>query len=260
MSDVYTFFILGRDITPFLLGVNMQDKVLIVEDDHDIAGILKVHLSELSLDTDHVDSAESALHAMEQQKYAILLLDIMLPGMDGLTLCRKIKDKSPEQSILILTSRSDEMDRIIGLEMGADDYITKPFSTRELQARIKAQLRHVHLLREKHNPKVEIESVYVGKLLINLQSHQVFFEDDLINLTSTEFDLLHFFAKQPNKVFSRTQLLDSVWGYQHSGYEHTVNSHINRLRSKLEQACNTQIIETVWGVGYKLDSSNLIQH
>lgn len=238
----------------------MQDKVLIVEDDHDIAGILKVHLSELSLNADHVDSAESALEAMQQTSYAILLLDIMLPGMDGLTLCRKIKDKSPEQSILMLTSRSDEMDRIIGLEMGADDYITKPFSTRELQARIKAQLRHVHLLREKQNPKTDIESVYLGKLLINLQSHQVFFEDDTINLTSTEFDLLHFFAKQPNQVFSRAQLLDSVWGYQHSGYEHTVNSHINRLRSKLEQACRTQIIETVWGVGYKLNSSNLIQH
>ncbi|SFC82370.1 response regulator transcription factor [Pseudoalteromonas denitrificans] len=238
----------------------MQDKILVVEDDHDIAGILQVHLAELSLKVDHVTSAELALKAIQQHTYSVLLLDIMLPGMDGLTLCRKIKDKSPEQSILMLTARSAEMDRILGLEMGADDYITKPFSTRELQARVKAQLRHVHLLRDKHNPKTDIKSVYLGKLLINLQSHEVYFDNETISLTSTEFDLLHFFAKHPNQVFSRTQLLDSVWGYQHSGYEHTVNSHINRLRSKLEQTCNTHIIETVWGVGYKLNSNSLIHH
>ncbi len=238
----------------------MRDKVLVVEDDYDIAGILEVYLAELSLGVDHVDSAESALLAVQQDNYAVLLLDIMLPGMDGLALCRKIKDKLPEQSILMLSSKSEEMDRIIGLEMGADDYITKPFSTRELQARVKSQLRHVHLLREKHNPNTKIEPVYIGELIVNQQSHEVYYHDNSINLTSTEFDLLYFFVTHPNQVFSRAQLLDSVWGYKHSGYEHTVNSHINRLRAKLEQACHKKIIETVWGVGYKFNTNNLNLH
>ncbi len=235
----------------------MQDRVLVVEDDQDIAGILKVHLAELALNVDHVTSAELALQEMAKKQYSLLMLDIMLPGMDGLTLCRKVKDKSPEQSILMLTARTAEMDRILGLEMGADDYITKPFSTRELQARVKAQLRHVHLLRDKHNPEKNESIINLGKLVINQQSHEIHFEDTLINLTATEFDLLQFFAEHPNQVFSRSQLLDSVWGYQHSGYEHTVNSHINRLRAKLEQSCHMPIIETVWGVGYKLNAEQL---
>ena len=181
----------------------------------------------------------------------------MLPQMDGLTLCRKLKDRSPETSIVLLTSRSSDMDRVLGLEMGADDYICKPFNTRELQARVKAQLRHVHLLRNKHQAADIAKIIEFGPLIINQQSHDVFIYQETLSLTSTEFDLLNFFASHPNQVFSRTHLLDSVWGYQHSGYEHTVNSHINRLRAKLEPYQLDNLIETVWGVGYKLSPTSL---
>ncbi|GAA0818401.1 response regulator transcription factor [Colwellia sp. D2M02] len=235
----------------------MRDQVLIVEDDRDIARLVQVHLSELSLESHHVGCAESALSYLENTACALVLLDIMLPTMDGLTLCRKLKDSSPETSVVLLTSRSAEMDRVIGLEMGADDYICKPFNTRELQARVKAQLRHVHLLRNKQQIEEVATIVTLGPLLINQQSRDVFIQRETLNLTSTEFDLLIFFASHPNQVFSRTQLLDSVWGYQHSGYEHTVNSHINRLRAKLEPYQLDNVIETVWGVGYKLNPSTL---
>jgi len=177
--------------------------------------------------------------------------------MDGLTLCRKLKDSSPETSIVLLTARSSEMDRVIGLEMGADDYICKPYHTRELQARIKAQLRHVHLLRNKVKTADVSSIVSIGPLIINQQSHDVYIHQEILNLTSTEFDLLNFFVSHPNQVFSRIQLLDTVWGYQHSGYEHTVNSHINRLRTKLEPYLPGNLIETVWGVGYKLNPTRL---
>lgn len=235
----------------------MRDQVLIVEDDHDIARLVQVHLNELSLDSHHVGCAESALQYIENTPCDLVLLDIMLPKMDGLTLCRKLKDSSPEISVVLLTSRSSEMDRVIGLEMGADDYICKPFSTRELQARVKAQLRHVHLLRNKHRATEAAKIITLGALLINQQSRDVFIQQEILSLTSTEFDLLNFFASNPNQVFSRTQLLDTVWGYQHSGYEHTVNSHINRLRTKLEPYQLDNLIETVWGVGYKLNPTTL---
>lgn len=235
----------------------MREQVLVVEDDRDIARLVQVHLNELSLDSHHVSCAESALLYLQNHPCALILLDIMLPKMDGLTLCRKIKDQSPETSIVLLTSRSSDMDRVIGLEMGADDYICKPFNTRELQARIKAQLRHVHLLRNKSHASDIAKILELGPLIINQQSHDVFIHQEILNLTSTEFDLLNFFATHPNQVFTRTQLLDSVWGYQHSGYEHTVNSHINRLRTKLEPFQLDNLIETVWGVGYKLNPNTL---
>ena len=239
----------------------MQHSVLIVEDDQDIAGLLQVHLSELNLQVEHAADGESALLMLRQQSFNIVLLDIMLPGIDGLTLCREIKTKSPEVSVVLLTSKSSEMDRIIGLEMGADDYICKPFSHREFQARIKAQIRHIRLLEQPENePSVneqKAQALDFGELHIDPFSHEVSFQGQDLPLTATEFDLMVFFAKHPNQVFSRSQLLESVWGYAHSGYEHTVNSHINRLRSKLEKYAEKQVIETVWGVGYKLNPKSL---
>ncbi len=235
----------------------MHDRVLIVEDDLDIANLIRVHLNELGVDVEHVQSAENAQQKMSATHYSLVLLDIMLPGMDGLTLCRKIKEHQPHVSVLMMTSKGSEMDRVIGLEMGADDYICKPFSYREFQARVKAQLRHVHLLRSSSNVEQASTPLVLGALLIDGQSHQVVYQGDSISLTATEFDLLRHFASHPNQVFSRVQLLDSVWGYQHSGYEHTVNSHINRLRAKIEKHCGIPLIETVWGVGYKLNSALL---
>ena len=227
----------------------MQHKVLVVEDDLDIAGLVQVHLKELALDVEHVSDGESAMAKLMQDHFDIVLLDIMLPGMDGLSVCREIKSLFPHISVVLLTSKSSEMDRVIGLEIGADDYICKPFSYREFQARIKAQIRHIKLLKMQQQPTDTIATaptaLMLGALQIDTGGHEVFINDQLIDLTATEFDLIHFFAKHPNQVFSRAQLLESVWGYDHSGYEHTVNSHINRLRSKLGNLCQQDIIETV---------------
>ena len=241
----------------------MQHKVLVVEDDLDIAGLVQVHLKELALDVEHVSDGESAMAKLMQDHFDIVLLDIMLPGMDGLSVCREIKSLFPHISVVLLTSKSSEMDRVIGLEIGADDYICKPFSYREFQARIKAQIRHIKLLKMQQQPTDTIATaptaLMLGALQIDTGGHEVFINDQLIDLTATEFDLIHFFAKHPNQVFSRAQLLESVWGYDHSGYEHTVNSHINRLRSKLGNLCQQDIIETVWGVVYKLNAKSLQQ-
>jgi two-component system alkaline phosphatase synthesis response regulator PhoP len=168
----------------------------------------------------------------------------------------------------IQTSKTSETDRVLGLELGADDYMTKPFSVRELQARVRTHLRRVHALNGQANGlntgKTSNEPVNgqgttcIGQLLIDHRYHQVTYKDQAINLTSTEFELIDFLCKHPDQVFSRAQLLDNVWGYNHSGYEHTVNSHINRLRNKLELDCSEpQIIQTVWGVGYKLNSTGV---
>lgn len=240
----------------------MQHSVLIVEDDQDIAGLLKVHLQELGLQVEHCSDGESAMELLTKQEFQIALLDIMLPGVDGLSLCREFKSKHPQMSIVLLTSKSSEMDRVIGLEMGADDYICKPFSYREFQARIKAQLRHIRLLEQQsqvlnEEQEVQEHELKCGQLVVNPFSHEVHFKGETLPLTATEFDLMAFFTKHPNQVFSRTQLLESVWGYDHAGYEHTVNSHINRLRAKLEKCSEQQVIETVWGVGYKLNPKSL---
>lgn len=238
-----------------------HEKILVVEDDREIGQLITTQLAALNLHVDHVVSAELALKKIAKQPYGLILLDINLPQMDGLSLCRKIKEHSPTISVILLTALSSDMDRVIGLEMGADDYICKPFFARELQARVKTQLRHRSQLlaiqsNENDSPCSE-QRLNIGSLNIEFSSHQVYLDEQALNLTATEFDLLVYFARHPNHVFSRQQLLDKVWGYQHSGYEHTVNSHINRLRAKLELHHQAPIIETVWGVGYKLNPSQL---
>lgn len=238
-----------------------HEKILVVEDDREIGQLITTQLAALNLHVDHVVSAELALKKIAKQPYGLILLDINLPQMDGLSLCRKIKEHYPIISVILLTALSSDMDRVIGLEMGADDYICKPFFARELQARVKTQLRHRSQLlaiqnNENDSPCNE-QTLNIGSLNIEFSSHQVYLDEQALNLTATEFDLLVYFARHPNHVFSRQQLLDKVWGYQHSGYEHTVNSHINRLRAKLELHHQAPIIETVWGVGYKLNPSQL---
>ncbi|MCO7190198.1 MULTISPECIES: response regulator transcription factor [unclassified Pseudoalteromonas] len=238
----------------------MQQKVLIVEDDADIADLLRVHLNELDLDVEHLASGDRVMPHLSNHHYAIVILDIMLPEVDGLTLCREIKTRYPKVSVIMMTSKSSEMDRIIGLEMGADDYICKPFSYREFQARVKAQLRHIKLLYEPQQQTATTPSpVVIGQLHIDPHFHELTLQQTPVDLTATEFDLVLFFARHPNQVFSRAQLLESVWGYDHLGYEHTVNSHINRIRNKFEQITDHTIIETVWGVGYKLNAKPLQQ-
>ena len=251
----------------------MKDKILIVEDEADIANLIQVHLTELDIDSDICAQGQQALELALNQNYQLVMLDVMLPGMNGLDICRQLRQTKPLQAILMLTSKTSETDRILGLELGADDYMTKPFSIRELQARVRTQLRRVHALIDKNtaelstqiesnqSSKLEVKnsnSSCIGQLLVDHRYHQVTYKDNIINLTSTEFELLGFLCKNPDQVFSRAQLLDNVWGYNHSGYEHTVNSHINRLRNKLEEDCaEPQIIQTVWGVGYKLNSKGV---
>ena len=243
----------------------MADSILIVEDDQDIAELVKVHMQDLGLQVTHCDNGEEAITQALNNDFSILILDITLPGCSGLDVCRKVREVKQEQAILMLTARTSEIDRVVGLELGADDYMSKPFSVRELQARVHALLRRVHLLQNNQaqitNTSTDGEQNSIichGELMINRRTHEVVLRETSIDLTSTEFDLLCFMAQHPSQVFSRAQLLDKVWGYQHSGYEHTVNSHINRLRNKLvigqpEVTNKTMpaIIQTVFGVGYK---------
>lgn len=236
----------------------MTDKILIIEDEQDIAELIKVHVTELGLDAFICLSGTKGLTQALTQDFQLVMLDIMLPDASGLDICRQLREAKPLQAIMMLTSRSSETDRVLGLELGADDYLTKPFSIRELQARVRAQLRRVHCL-QAMSPQAKNNVVTcIGELMVDHQCHKVTYRDSAIELTSTEFELLSFLGKHPDQVFSRSQLLDSVWGYHHSGYEHTVNSHINRLRNKLEKdVTQPQIIQTVWGVGYKLNSAGV---
>ena len=174
--------------------------------------------------------------------------------MDGFELCKKIRAKANYTPVLMLTARSSELDRVLGLELGADDYLSKPFSIRELIARVKAILRRVESLGDKdEQPKIDSPKRY-GELEIDPTKHQVVLAGKSMDLTAREFELLWHFAQHPGQVFTRTQLLDNVWGYGHDGYEHTVNSHINRLRSKIEKnPSKPEYILTVWGVGYKFN-------
>lgn len=237
-----------------------MDTVLIVEDEQDIAELITVNLEEISLTVEHAICAEDALVLFADKNanktpFALIILDITLPGMSGLDLCRKIRESHPEQAIMFLTSRDSEIDSVLGLELGADDYMTKPFRVRELQARIRSQLRRVHLLKTMQKPQdmnIADSAIEIGSLLIDQASHKITLSGEYLDLTAKEFELLHYLASHPEQVFSRSQLLSSVWGYHHSGYEHTVNSHINRLRSKVEKdAAKPEIVQTVWGVGYK---------
>ena len=233
----------------------MSDSILVVEDDLDIADLIRVNLNELGISIEHAATGDEGLSLALTKPYALLLLDVMLPGKNGLDICREVRAKKPEQAIVMLTSKNSETDRVLGLELGADDYMTKPFSIRELQARVRAQLRKVHMLSQiRNSSETENNALQVGELVIDTKLHSVALGKQSLDLTATEFDLLLYLAKHPNQVFSRSQLLESVWGYHHSGYEHTVNSHINRLRSKIEKnATNPSVVQTVWGVGYKFN-------
>ncbi|GAB4345840.1 MAG: response regulator transcription factor [Gammaproteobacteria bacterium] len=230
----------------------MARKVLVVEDSPDIARLVKLHLADVHCDADIAASGEEALERFEPGKYDLVVLDLMLPGeIDGLQVCRELRAQPGFVPILMLTARSAELDRVLGLEMGADDYLTKPFSIPELQARTKALLRRTDALTRSQATPDE-ERIEIDGLVIDVPRRQVTLSGEPVNLTAKEFDLLLFFARHPGRVFSRMQLLDQVWGYSHDGYEHTVNSHINRLRAKIEaDPAKPRYVLTVWGVGYK---------
>ncbi len=225
-------------------------KILLIEDNRDISQLVKLHLNDIGLSVDVVFDGVEGWRQWQQKAYDVLILDIMLPGMDGLEILKKIRhQQSGYTPILMLTSRSSEMDRVLGLELGADDYLTKPFSLMELVARVKALLRRQAAMAHKDDSD---KSLNFSGLCINPKTREVRRDQQQLDLTAKEFDLLLHFARHPGQVFDRLQLLDKVWGYGHEGYEHTVNSHINRLRGKLESdPSDPHYIKTVWGVGYQ---------
>lgn len=228
-----------------------KKKILIVEDNTDLADLLVLHVSDIHCDADVAHDGAQALSLYKKNTYELVILDIMLPVMDGIEVCKRMREQGRYVPIMMLTSKSSELDRVVGLEVGADDYITKPFSIPELLARIKAQFRSIEALGQ---AKVmdETDDMSMGDMSICLGKRQVSIAGKNIELTAKEFDLLVYFAKHPGQVFNRTQLLDHVWGYQFEGYDHTVNTHINRLRIKIEQDPRKPFyILTVWGVGYK---------
>lgn len=224
---------------------------LVVEDEQDLAQLIRLHLQELHADITLVHRGDQGLDAVLAREWDMVILDLRLPGVDGLDICRALRSKNTRTPVIMLTARSTELDRVLGLELGADDYLTKPFSSLELVARVRALLRRseqVSVLLQTE----EISQIQIHHLTLDKLQHRVRVHDIPIELTAREFELLWFFASQPGRVFRRSELLDKVWGYGHDGYEHTVNSHINRLRAKIEMdSAHPQLLLTVWGVGYK---------
>jgi len=225
-------------------------RILVIEDNPEIAELVALHLGDEGWQAERAVDGEAGLSAFRQHRYDLVVLDLMLPGVDGLSICRTLREEPRFVPILMLTAKSSELDRVLGLELGADDYMTKPFSVRELVARVKALFRRAEAMGS--TDTASGERILSDGLDIDTAQRKVTVDGEPIELTAREFDLLCHFARHPGRVYSRSQLLDQVWGYNHAGYEHTVNSHINRLRGKIEQdPANPRFIRTVWGVGYK---------
>lgn len=230
----------------------MTRNVLIVEDSPGIGELVRMHVADLGMNPILFDRGDTGLERFREGGIDLVVLDLMLPGMDGLSVCREIRSGPGYVPVLMLTAKSTELDRVLGLEMGADDYLTKPFSVAELSARVKALFRRVDAMASAPATDIDNDELKVDGLRIDPARRRVFVRDQEVELTAREFDLLWHFASNPGRVFSRVQLLDKVWGYNHEGYEHTVNTHINRLRGKIEtDPTKPEFIETVWGVGYR---------
>ncbi len=235
--------------------MNNKDKnVLIIEDDPDISRLISLQLADINCTSQQIFDGREGLECFKSQQFDLIVLDVGLPSMDGLSVCREIRAHPSENyvPILMLTAKTTELDRVLGLEMGADDYLSKPFSIPEFKARIKALFRRVEAMSHQQMSATVGKKLQAGDFKVDIASHMITFKDQVLDLTAREFDLLCHFIEHPNHVYSRIQLLDKVWGYQHEGYEHTVNTHINRLRAKIEvDSKKPKIIETVWGIGYK---------
>ncbi|MDX1801738.1 MAG: response regulator transcription factor [Marinobacter sp.] len=230
----------------------MTRTVLIVEDNPGIAQLVQMHVEDLGCRALVENRGDTGLARYREGGIDLVILDLMLPGLDGLAVCREIRAGTGYVPVLMLTAKSTELDRVLGLEMGADDYLTKPFSVAELAARVKALFRRVDAMAARPAAAQEQAVIECDGLVIDPVRRRVQVGRDEAELTAREFDLLWHFASHPGRVFSRMQLLDAVWGYNHEGYEHTVNTHINRLRGKIEpDLANPHFIQTVWGVGYR---------
>jgi DNA-binding response OmpR family regulator len=232
----------------------MPAHILVAEDQVDIRDLLVLNLRHAGYEVTAVGDGLAALASQNEAASDLLILDLMMPGLDGLEVCKALRAKGRNAPILMLTAKSTELDRVLGLELGADDYLTKPFSLAELLARVKALLRRADLLRAAQSqgpgPATTVRN---GDLEIVPSKRQARYRGEPLDFTALEFDLLMHFASHPGHVFSRAQLLNAVWGYTHEGYEHTVTTHINRLRAKLEaDPMKPQLILTVRGAGYKM--------
>lgn len=235
-----------------MTGMNGGCRILVIEDDSLIADLVQLHLRDIGCKVDVEANGRSGLSAFRGRPYDLMVLDLTLPDMDGLAVCRELRSEPGYVPILMLTARTSEMDRVLGLELGADDYLTKPFSIPELQARVKALMRRVSALADIQQQEEVQEVIRCNDLCLEVEKRRVTLGGSEVLLTAKEFELLLYFVRHPGRVYSRTQLLDSVWGYQHESFEHTVNSHINRLRTKIERdPAHPRYILTVWGVGYK---------
>ena len=231
----------------------MPRNVLVIEDNPDIAKLVSLHLKDLECEVRIAADGIRGLAQARAGRYDLIILDLMLPGLEGLELCRRLRAETNYTPILMLTAKSSEVDRVVGLEMGADDYLTKPFSIRELLARVKAIFRRAEVF-GKGERTDDSSCLSAGDLAIDTEKRSVTLAGRAVDLTAKEFDLLVQFAEHPGRVYTRQQLLDLVWGYGHAGYEHTVNSHINRLRGKIEHdPAKPEYVLTVWGVGYKFN-------
>ena len=228
-------------------------KILVIEDNQSVCSMIEMFFTKEGMNGVFVNDGLEGYECYKKDHWDLLIIDWMLPGMDGVTLCRKIREENKEIPIIMLTAKDSESDQVLGLEMGADDYVTKPFSPLALMARIKAVSRRY---RQSHHDTEINQSPHKTKFLkVNKETREVFLKDELItNLTPKEFDLLYFFVQHPRQVFSREQLLERVWGYQFYGDERTVDVHIKRLRKKLENDTYT-LFHTVWGVGYKFEET-----
>jgi two-component system, OmpR family, alkaline phosphatase synthesis response regulator PhoP len=230
-----------------------MNRVLIIEDDIQIVELLKIHLADLSCEISSTRNGKEALELVSKNTFDLLILDLMLPEINGMEICRRVRMSGDTTPIIILSAKSEEIDKILGLETGADDYLTKPFSIREFVARVKVIFRRKEDSKEEVNRLNKAQTKF-GDLEIDMDKRKITLNNSRVELSPKEFELLILLASNPGKSYSRKRLLNLVWGYDFDGYEHTVNSHINRLRGKIETSISSpKYILTTWGVGYRFN-------
>ncbi|GAB5521641.1 MAG: response regulator transcription factor [Rhodothermales bacterium] len=234
----------------------MRPHLLVVEDDNELRPLIAGRLTDAGYDVRTATTGTHALDRVAEQVPDLVVLDVMLPELDGLEVCRRLRAEHPLLYIIMLTAKADELDRVVGLEVGADDYVTKPFSLQELLARVRAALRRLRLTHEQNTTEpTDSTPLQAGDLVLDPVRRDVRRGDAPIYLTVREFDLLHFLMQHPDRPFTRAQLLNDVWDIQYEGYDRTVDSHVQRLRAKVEaDPSQPRYIRTVWGVGYKLST------
>lgn len=227
-----------------------KSRILIVDDDNNIAELISLYLIKECFDTKIVNDGKEALQAFETYQPNLILLDLMLPGIDGYQVCREVRAKS-NVPIIMLSAKGEIFDKVLGLELGADDYMIKPFDSKELVARVKAVLRRYQPVKAEE-PSTDIKCVSYTDLVINLSNYSVVYRGEQVDMPPKELELLYFLAASPNQVFTREQLLDHIWGYEYIGDTRTVDVHVKRLREKIKDHANWSLA-TVWGIGYKFE-------